>query len=162
MQKKLQEATFDFNDFVKQMRLIKRMGSLGGLIKLIPGMNKIDDGMIKDGDDQLKKIESMISSMTLEEKQKPEVLAAQPSRRQRIAQGSGYEAKDVDKVLADFQRMRGFMKQMSNGGMPGMGGMGGMGGMPGMPGMPGMGGMSSNKPMKKQKNNKKKKGFADL
>ncbi len=171
MQKKLQEATFDFNDFVKQMRLIKRMGSLGGLIKLIPGMNKIDDGMIKDGEDQLKKIESMISSMTLEEKQKPEVLAAQPSRRQRIAQGSGYEAKDVDKVLADFQRMRGFMKQMSNGGMPGMGGMGmpgmggmgmpGMGGM-GMPGMGGMGGMSGNKPMKKQKNNKKKKGFADL
>jgi len=162
MQKKLQEATFDFNDFVKQMRLIKRMGSLGGLIKLIPGMNKIDEGMIKDGEDQLKKIESMISSMTLEEKQKPEVLAAQPSRRQRIAQGSGYEAKDVDKVLADFQRMRGFMKQMSNGGMPGMGGMGGMPGMPGMAGMPGMGGMSGNKPMKKQKNNKKKKGFADL
>ena len=87
MQKKLQEATFDFNDFVKQMRLIKRMGSLGGLIKLIPGMNKIDDGMIKDGEDQLKKIESMISSMTLEEKQKPVVLAAHPSRRQRIAQG---------------------------------------------------------------------------
>ena len=55
-------------------------------------MNKIDDGMIKDGEDQLKKIDSMISSMTLEEKQKPEVLAAQPSRRQRIAQGSGYEA----------------------------------------------------------------------
>ena len=73
--------------------------------------------MIKDGENQ-QKIESMISSMTLEEKQKPEVLAAQPSRRQRIAQGSGYEAKDVDKVLADFQRMRGFMKQMSNGGMP--------------------------------------------
>ncbi len=168
MQKKLQDATFDFNDFVKQMRLIKRMGSLGGLIKLIPGMNKIDDGMIKNGEDQLKKIESMISSMTLEEKQKPEILAAQPSRRQRIAQGSGYEAKDVDKVLADFQRMRGFMKQMSNGGMPGMGGMGmpGMGGM-GMPGMggmgmPGMGGGNINKSFKKQKINKKKKGFADL
>ena len=122
MQKKLQEATFDFNDFVKQMRLMKRMGSLGGLIKLIPGMNKIDDGMIKNGEEQLKKIESMISSMTLEEKQKPEVLAAQPSRRERIAQGSGYQVKDVDKVLTDFQRMRGFMKQMSNGGMPGMGG----------------------------------------
>ena len=150
MQKKLQEATFDFNDFVKQMRLIKRMGSLGGLIKLIPGMNKIDDGMIKSGEDQLKKIESMISSMTTEEKQKPEVLAAQPSRRQRIAQGSGYQAKDVDKVLADFQRMRGFMKQMSNGGMPGMGGMGGMGGG------------NSNRSSKKQKSNKKKKGFADL
>ena len=88
--------------------------------------------------------------MTLEEKQKPEVLAAQPSRRQRIAQGSGYQAKDVDKVLADFQRMRGFMKQMSNGGVPGMGGM------------PGMGGGNSNKSFKKQKSNKKKKGFGDL
>ena len=107
-------------------------------------MNKIDDGMIKNGEEQLKKIESMISSMTLEEKQKPEVLAAQPSRRQRIAQGSGYQAKDVDKVLADFQRMRGFMKQMSNGGMPGMGGG------------------NSNKSFKKQKSNKKKKGFGDL
>ena len=63
MQKKLQEATFDFNDFVKQMRLMKRMGSLGGLIKLIPGMNKIDDGMIKNGEEQLKKIESMMSEM---------------------------------------------------------------------------------------------------
>ena len=153
MQKKLQEATFDFNDFVKQMRLMKRMGSLGGLIKLIPGMNKIDDGMIKNGEEQLKKIESMISSMTLEEKQKPELLAAQPSRRQRIAQGSGYQAKDVDKVLADFQRMRGFMKQMSNGGMPGMGGMGGM---------PGMSRGNGNKSFKKQKTNKKKKGFGDL
>ena len=91
--------------------------------------------------------------MTLEEKQKPEVLAAQPSRRQRIAQGSGYQAKDVDKVLADFQRMRGFMKQMSTGGMPGMGGMGGM---------PGMGGGNGNKSFKKQKSNKKKKGFGDL
>jgi len=139
MQRKLQEASFDFNDFVKQMRLIKRMGSLGGLVKLIPGMNKIDDGMIKDGEQQLKKIEAMICSMTLDEKQKPELLAAQPTRRSRIAKGSGYETKEVDKVLADFQRMRGFMKQMSNGQMPGMGGgMPGMGG--GMPGMPGMGG----------------------
>ena len=61
-----------------------------------------------------------------------------------------YQAKDVDKVLADFQRMRGFMKQMSNGGMPGM------------PGMGGMGGGNVNRSSKKQKSNKKKKGFADL
>ena len=82
--------------------------------------------------------------MPTEEKKKPELLAAQPSRRQRIAQGSGYQAKDVDKVLADFQRMRGFMKQMSNGGMPGMGGG------------------NTKRSSKKQKSNKKKKGFADL
>ncbi|MFN7894844.1 MAG: signal recognition particle protein, partial [Cyanobacteriota bacterium] len=60
MQQKLQDATFDFSDFVQQMRLIKRMGSLGGLMKLIPGMNKIDDGMLKQGEEQLRKIEAMI------------------------------------------------------------------------------------------------------
>ncbi|MEY3757279.1 MAG: signal recognition particle protein, partial [Cyanobacteriota bacterium] len=64
MQQKLQEASFDFSDFLQQMRLIKRMGSLGGLMKMIPGMNKIDDGMLKQGEEQLKKIEAMISSMT--------------------------------------------------------------------------------------------------
>ena len=129
MQKKLQEATFDFSDFVKQMRLIKRMGSLGGLMKMIPGMNKIDDGMLKQGEQQLKRIEAMIGSMTQQERENPDLLASQPSRRRRIASGSGHQAADVDKVLADFQKMRGFMQQMSQGNMPGMGGM------PGMPGM---------------------------
>ena len=140
MQRKLQEASFDFSDFVKQMRLIKRMGSLGGLMKMIPGMNKIDDGMLKQGEQQLKKIEAMIGSMTESERRQPELLAAHPSRRRRIAAGSGHSPADVDKVLADFQKMRGFMQQISKGGMPGMPGMGGMGGFPGMGGMPGMGG----------------------
>jgi signal recognition particle subunit SRP54 len=108
-------------------------------MKLIPGMNKIDDGMLKQGEQQLKRIEAMISSMTEAERRDPDLLAAAPSRRRRIAAGSGHSAADVDKVLADFQKMRGFMQQMTRGGMPGMPGMG-MPGMPGM-GMPGMGGM---------------------
>jgi len=165
MQKKLQEATFDFSDFVKQMRLIKRMGSLGGLMKMIPGMNKIDDGMIKSGEDQLKKIEAMIGSMTKEEMNKPEILAAEPSRRSRVAKGSGHTSSEVDKVLADFQRMRGMMKQLSTGGgLPGMGpgGIGGLGGM-----MPGMtqnpySGRGANPQQKRKKTFKKKKGFGDL
>ena len=78
MQKKLQEATFDFSDFVQQMRLIKRMGSLEGLMKMIPGMNKIDDGMLKQGEQQLKKIEAMIGSMTEQERQNPDLLAVSP------------------------------------------------------------------------------------
>ena len=170
MQKKLQEATFDFSDFVKQMRMIKRMGSLGGLLKMIPGMNKIDDGMIKNGEDQLKKIEAMIGSMTMNERVKPELLAAQPSRRRRVASGSGHEPADVDKVLADFQRMRGLMKQMSTGGgLPGMeGGLPGMGGLPGIPSSggnqyqsrKGRGGPGS--PPRRQRSVKKKKGFGDL
>ena len=172
MQRKLQEASFDFSDFLKQMRLIKRMGSLGGLMKMIPGMNKIDDGMLKQGEQQLKKIEAMIGSMTEAERQRPELLASQPNRRRRIAAGSGHSPADVDKVLADFQKMRGFMQQMSRGGMPGMGmpsmGMPGMG-MPGMGGgMPGMGapmgapgGRGGGVP-RSPKAKKPRKGFADL
>ncbi len=169
MQKKLQEATFDFSDFVKQMRLIKRMGSLGGLMKMIPGMNKLDDGMLKSGEEQLKRIEAMIGSMTPEERTQPELLAAQPSRRRRVALGSGHTAADVDKVLGDFQKMRGFMKQMSSGGgMPGMGGFPGMGqaggGMPGMGGQApaSRGGRPSGGAPRRQRPFKKKKGFGDL
>ncbi|UPM49939.1 signal recognition particle protein [Synechococcus sp. A10-1-5-1] len=166
MQQKLQEATFDFSDFVKQMRLIKRMGSLGGLMKMIPGMNKIDDGMLKQGEEQLKKIEAMISSMTEAERSDPDLLAANPSRRRRIASGSGHTAADVDKVLQNFQQMRGFMQQMTRGGgmpgMPGMGGFPGMGGMPGMGGAPaGRGGRGGGMP-KAPKPAKKRKGFGQL
>jgi signal recognition particle subunit SRP54 len=172
MQQKLQEASFDFSDFVQQMRLIKRMGSLGGLMKLIPGMNKIDDGMLKQGEQQLKRIEAMISSMTEAERRDPDLLAAAPSRRRRIAAGSGHSPADVDKVLADFQKMRGFMQQMTRGGMPGMPGMGmpGMGGFPGMgggmPGMPGMAppaaGHGRGGAPKPPRPKKPRKGFADL
>ena len=137
---------------------------------MIPGMNKIDDGMIKSGEDQLKKIEAMIGSMSVEERNKPELLAAQPSRRQRVASGSGHKPAEVEKVLADFQRMRGLMKQMSSGGaLPGMEG--------GLPGMGGLNGMSSSGPNqyqsrkgrggpgsapRRQRPIKKKKGFGDL
>tara|TARA_B100000700_G_scaffold330788_1_gene459018 strand:+ start:2548 stop:3993 length:1446 start_codon:yes stop_codon:yes gene_type:complete len=164
MQRKLQQATFDFSDFLKQMRLIKRMGSLGGLIKMMPGMNKIDDGMLKSGEEQLKKIEAMIGSMTPMERTQPELLSAQPSRRGRLATGSGHTMADVDKVLADFQRMRGLMKQMASGGMPGMPGMPDFGGGGAMPGMnPYGGGARGGKSVvKRQRPQKKKKGFGDL
>jgi signal recognition particle subunit SRP54 len=167
MQQKLQEASFDFSDFLQQMRLIKRMGSLGGLMKMIPGMNKIDDGMLKQGEQQLKKIEAMIGSMTEAERRQPELLASQPSRRRRIAAGSGHAPADVDKVLADFQKMRGFMQQMTRGGgMPGIPGMGGgfpgVGGFPGMGGAAPMGGGRSQAPIRPTKPPKKRKGFGQL
>jgi signal recognition particle subunit SRP54 len=172
MQQKLQEASFDFSDFLQQMRMIRRMGSLGGLMKLIPGMNKIDDGMLKQGEVQLKKIEAMIGSMTEVERQQPELLASQPSRRRRIASGCGHSSADVDKVLADFQKMRGFMQQMTRGGgMPGMPGMPGMGGMPGMPGPMGGGnsgggssgsGSGGGAGRRVAKPAKKRKGFGQL
>jgi signal recognition particle subunit SRP54 len=179
MQQKLQDASFDFTDFLQQMRLIKRMGSLGGLMKLIPGMNKIDDGTLKQGEQQLKRIEAMIGSMTEAERRQPELLASQPSRRRRIASGCGHSPADVDRMLADFQKMRGFMQQMTRGGgmpgMPGMGGgfpgfpgmgsgMSGMGG--GMPGMPGAGAPADRGgrggPPKPAKPRKNRKGFGEL
>lgn len=170
MQSKIMEAKFDFNDFIKQMRLLKNMGSLGGVLKLIPGMGKISGADLAKGETQLKRTESMISSMTKAEKAEPDLLAQSPSRRRRVAKGSGFNEKDVSKLVQDFTKMRSMMQNMGRGmpgmgmpgmGMPGMGGgMPGMGGgMPGM-GMPGMGGYPEQGRRKKPK--KKKKGFGSL
>ncbi|MGK7952186.1 MAG: signal recognition particle protein [Xenococcaceae cyanobacterium] len=174
MQSKILEARFDFNDFLKQMRLLKNMGSLGGVLKLIPGMNKISGADLQKGESQLKRTESMINSMTKAERSNPDLLAQSPSRRRRVAAGSGFQEKDVSKLIKDFTRMRSLMQQMGQG-MPGMGGMPGMpsmpgmgGGMPGMPSMPGMGGGMpgfrdfTGGSKKKKKKSKKKKGFGTL
>ncbi len=120
MQTKLMEARFDFADFLKHMRLIKRMGSLGSLMKMIPGMAKVDDGLLRQGEAQIKRVEAMIGSMTEKERKNPDLLAASPGRRRRIAAGSGHSRAQVDKMLADFQRMRSLMKKISrDGGLPG-------------------------------------------
>lgn len=183
LQKKILEAKFDFNDFLKQTRLMKNMGSLGGIMKLIPGMSgKLSDDQLQQGETQLKRVEAMINSMTKQERSEPELLSGSPSRRRRIARGSGFQDKDVSKLVSDFQKMRSMMQQMGSGqmgvpgmggGMPGMGGgfpgmgggMPGMGGgfpgmgggaQPGFRGYPGMGGG------KKKKKGKKKKGFGQL
>jgi signal recognition particle subunit SRP54 len=168
MQEKILEAKFDFTDFLKQTRMMKNMGSLGGLTKLIPGMNKISQEQLEKGETQLKRSEAMINSMTLEERKNPELLSGSPSRRRRIAKGSGHSERDVTQLVSDFQRMRSMMQQMGQGGFPGMGGMGGFPGMGGMPGMPGMGNPQAgwrNAPgqgKKKKKKAKKKKGFGQL
>ncbi|MBR8837218.1 MAG: signal recognition particle protein [Stigonema ocellatum SAG 48.90 = DSM 106950] len=169
MQEKILSAKFDFTDFLKQMRLLKNMGSFGGIIKLIPGMNKLTDDQLKQGETQLKRCEAMINSMTQQERRDPDLLSSSPSRRRRIAGGSGYRETDVSKLVSDFQRMRGFMQQMGQGRLPG--------GMPGMfggmdnslatagnnranPGWRGYSGGDSTK--KKPKKDKKKKGFGTL
>jgi signal recognition particle subunit SRP54 len=148
MTEKIMEARFDFDDFLKQMRLIKSMGSLGGLLKMIPGMGKITGDQLKQGEDELKKAEVIISSMTKIERGDPDLLAKTPSRRRRIAKGCGRTESEVNKLIADFTRMRTMMQQMTSGNFAGM---------PGMPGMPGgMGGDGMKKPKKK------KKGFGTL
>jgi signal recognition particle subunit SRP54 len=166
MQEKMLSAKFDFSDFLKQMRLLKNMGSLGGLLKMIPGMNKISDEQLKQGETQLKRTEAMINSMTKQERTNPDLLAKSPSRRRRIARGAGYLESDVSKLVTDFTKMRTAMQQMSMGGFPGMPGMmgGGMGGMGGgnQPSQPGWRGYSAANPGKKKKKEKKKKGFGTL
>jgi signal recognition particle subunit SRP54 len=150
LQAKIMEAKFDFNDFIKQMRMIKNMGSFGGLLKMIPGMGKVSDDQLKKGEDELKKAEAMIGSMTKDERADPELLARTPSRRRRIAKGCGRTETEVNKLVADFTRMRSMMQQMTTGNFPaGFPGMGGPGG--------GMGGGGA-----PQKAKKKKKGFGTL
>ncbi len=170
LQNKILEASFDFDDFIKQMRLMKKMGSFGGLLKMIPGMNKLSGSDIEKGETELKRTEAMINSMTVEERKNPDLLAKSPNRRRRIAKGSGHQESDVSKLISNFSRMRSFMQQMGmGGGMPAMPGMGG--GMPGMGGMGGMfGGGGAPRPGfrgyktggKKKAKKKKKKGFGQL
>ncbi|MCL6436458.1 MAG: signal recognition particle protein [Leptolyngbyaceae cyanobacterium HOT.MB2.61] len=170
MQEKILSAKFDFTDFLKQTRLLKTMGSLGGIMKLIPGMNKISDDQLQQGEAELKKAEAMIGSMTIEERKNPDLLAGSPSRRRRVARGSGRSERDVSELVSKFQKMRNMMQQMGQGRFPGMPGMPGMGGMPSMggpaagyrPPQPGWRGYPGGNPSKKKKKDKKKKGFGTL
>lgn len=171
MSEKILSAKFDFTDFLKQTRLLKTMGSLGGIMKLIPGMGKISEDQLQQGEAQLKKAEAMIGSMTIEERKNPDLLAGSPSRRRRVARGSGFKETDVGELVSKFQQMRNMMQQMGQGRMPGMPGMPGMG-MPGMGGP--MGGGPGGRPQpgwrgyptagggSKKKKDKKKKGFGTL
>lgn len=178
MQEKILSAKFDFTDFLKQTRLLKNMGSLGGVMKLLPGMGKmVNEEQLQKGEEQLKKAEAMIGSMTIAERKDPDLLANSPSRRKRIAKGSGHSDKEVSELVSNFQRMRSLMQQMGSGqmGLPGMGGLpnpfgggnpfGGMGGMgggmrPPQPGFRGYQGGGGKK--KKGGKDKKKKGFGNL
>ena len=167
MQEKMMKAQFDFSDFLKQMRLLKNMGSLGGLIKMIPGMGKLSADQLQLGESKLKQSEAMINSMTSQERRNPDLLSSSPSRRRRIARGSGYSEKDVSNLVSEFTKMRNLMQQMSQGQMPGMAGMGGMGGMLGgmgsnRPAQPGWRGYSGANAQKKKKKEKKKKGFGQV
>lgn len=160
MARKMQKAEFDFEDFLTQMKRVKKMGSLQGILKLIPGMGALRDqlGEMDVPEKELGRVEAMISSMTTEERRNPDILSRAKSRKERIAKGSGVGLKDVEGLISNFQSMRKMMKNMMGGkgkkgkmpklpgmggGMPDMGALGGGlgGGMPGMGGFPGMGGM---------------------
>jgi len=113
MMEKMMEGKFNYNDYVKQLKMIKRMGSLGGIMKLIPGMGKAMKGRDID-EKQLVYVEAMISSMTKQERKNPKLIANSSSRRRRVANGSGRRVSDVNKLIAGMDQQVNMMKRMSS------------------------------------------------
>jgi signal recognition particle subunit SRP54 len=122
--RRLMSGKFTFEDFLKQMQMLKKMGPLSGLLGMIPGMGKQLQGAQID-DRMLGRVEAMVTSMTARERQNPKLLQNQ-SRVRRIARGSGSTPQEVQKLIKQFNEMQKMMRQMGKGG-----------GMPRMPGLPG-------------------------
>jgi signal recognition particle subunit SRP54 len=112
LQKKMRKNQFDFDDFLKQLNQIKKMGNIKDLMSMIPGVGKAVKDIDID-DDSFTGIEAIIHSMTLAERQNPEMLDG--SRKQRIAKGSGTSTTEVNKLVKQFDEMRKMMKQMNSG-----------------------------------------------
>ena len=128
---KMMDGKFTLDDLLKNMKRIQRMGSLGGLLKLIPGMPTITDEQKQAGEKEMKTFEAIINSMTPEERAYPEIL--KNSRKVRIARGCGKSNADINRLLKKYEQMQEMMKRMQQykktGRMP-----------PGGLGLPGMGG----------------------
>ncbi len=110
MQKKLMKNEFDLNDFFDQLQQLKKMGSIQGLIEMVPGLNKMVPKQDLENLD-FKPIEAMINSMTREEKHNPDIING--SRRQRIARGSGTRVQEVNMLLKQFGEMKKMMRSVS-------------------------------------------------
>ena len=108
--KKFKENKFDMDDLLDQMKSIKRMGSMKSILGMLPGVgDKIKEADIDEG--QLGRIEAMITSMTKAERAKPSII--NPSRKKRIAKGSGTKVEDVNRLLKQFDQMQSIMKQFT-------------------------------------------------
>jgi signal recognition particle subunit SRP54 len=126
---RMMSGTFTLDDFLAQMGQVRKMGSLGGIMKMMPGVTKEMRNAASNVDEnELSKIEAIIHSMTKRERREPVIIDG--SRRSRIARGSGTSVGAVNQLLKQFNEMRKMMKQMSGGNMPQMpGGMGRMASM---------------------------------
>jgi signal recognition particle subunit SRP54 len=115
MARKLQKNAFTLEDFLGQMQQIKKMGPIGGLLELIPGMGgaaKEAQAAVERGD--MKRVEAIIQSMTVAERREPDLLNG--PRKRRVAKGSGTSLQDVNRLLKQFAQMKQMMKQLSGGG----------------------------------------------
>jgi signal recognition particle subunit SRP54 len=116
LEKKIRKNQFDFEDFLTQIQQIKKMGNIKDLMGMIPGMGK----SLKDvdiNDNSFKGVEAIIQSMTVMERRNPDLLS--PSRKQRIAKGSGKDIAEINAFIKQFDQMKQMMKQMSGGMVPG-------------------------------------------
>ena len=111
--KKMQSGKFDLEDFLNQMKQIKKLGPLENLIKLIPGASKMGLNNINIDPKQMAHIEAIILSMTPAERRNPDIIKA--SRKTRIAKGCGLSVQEVNKLLTQFDQMKKMMKQFTNG-----------------------------------------------
>ena len=110
LQKRLRKQKFDLNDYLAQLKQIKKMGSISSLLKMIPGLNKLKD--VEVDEKEFVRIEAMINSMTEEERANPKILNG--SRRLRIANGSGTTVQQINKFMNSFEMTQKMMKQMTS------------------------------------------------
>ena len=113
--KKLNSGKFDLDDFLIQLKQIKKLGPLENMLKLIPGASKMGLNNVTIDPKQISHIEAIIQSMTLKERKNPDIIKA--SRKIRIANGSGTSVQEVNKLLNQFEQMKKMMKQFKNGNM---------------------------------------------
>ena len=145
LEERLKKNNFGFDDFLDHISKIRKMGGFMSLLRFLPGMQNLPmNDMVSD--EAIKRIEGIINSMTPKERRNPDIIT--PSRRRRVANGSGVPETEVTKLLKNFSMMRQVISKMGNSGMPdignmfgGMGGLGGMGSMGSMGGLGGLGGM---------------------
>jgi signal recognition particle subunit SRP54 len=151
MMNRLENKQFSIDDFMKQMDQIAKLGSMGSILKMIPGMGKMlrNVGDLSPAEDEMKKMKIIISSMTKKEKDNHKIIS--DSRITRIAKGSGTSNSAVKDFLKKFEQMQGMMINMA--------GMMKGGGMPSIPGMPAMPGFRQEAGAGKKKSGKKKGTF---
>jgi len=114
MAEKIQEAEFDLEDFLEQLRQVRKMGPVTQILEMMPGMGKIAGTVDpREAERQLKRVEAIILSMTPEERRNPRILNA--SRKRRIARGSGTTVQEVNALIGQYRQMQRMLKQMSRG-----------------------------------------------